>query len=45
MKAKAKALYSWFKPSVALAERGYDAASNQEYLDKQGIIAVIPIRK
>ncbi len=42
---KAKALYSWFKPSVALADRGYDATSNHEYLDQQGIIPVIPIRK
>ena len=42
---KAKALYSWFKPSAALADRGYDATSNHEYLDKQGIIPVIPIRK
>ena len=42
---KAKALYSWFRPSVALADRGYDATSNHEYLDQQGIIPVIPIRK
>ena len=37
--------YEWFAPQVALADRGYDAKSNFEYLYlKQGIDPVIHIR-
>ena len=42
---RAEALYSWFRPSVAIADKGYDSASNHEYLDQKGIIPVIHIRK
>ena len=38
--------YEWFAPQVALADRGYDAKSNFEYLYLQhGIDPVIHIRK
>ncbi|MYC29196.1 MAG: transposase [Chloroflexi bacterium] len=38
--------FSWFSPSVATADRGYDAKSNFEYLYlKRGIDPVIHIRK
>ncbi len=38
-------LYDWFRPSAAIADKGYDAASNHEYLWDKGIIPVIHIRK
>ena len=43
--ARDKARHSWFQPAVALADRGYDAASNHQYLRRQGIIPVIHIRR
>ena len=43
--ARAKARYGWFQPAVAVADRGYDAASNHQYLHRQGIIPVIHIRR
>ena len=42
---RAKARYGWFQPAVAVADRGYDAASNHRYLHRQGIIPVIHIRR
>ena len=42
---RAEALYPWFQPSVAIADKGYDSASNHEYLHQKGIIPVIHIRK
>ena len=43
---KAFADFDWFSPSVATADRGYDAKSNFEYLYlKHGIDPVIHIRK
>ena len=38
--APAKAQYEWFQPAVAIADRGYDAASNHQYLYRQGIAPV-----
>ena len=40
-----KALLPWFKPKVAIADRGYDALSNHEYVVSQGAIPIIHIRK
>ena len=40
-----KALLPWFKPKVTIADRGYDAQSNHEYLHRRGIIPIIHIRK
>ena len=42
---RAKARYGWFLPAIAIADRGYDAASNHQYLHRQGIIPVIHIRR
>ena len=42
---RAKAQYEWFQPAVAIADRGYDAASNHQYLYQQGIAPVIHIRR
>ena len=42
---QAKAQYDWFQPDIAIADRGYDAASNHQYLDQQGIIPIIHIRR
>ena len=43
---KAMGTYSWLKPSVATADRGYDAKENFEYLYlKHGIDPIIHIRK
>ena len=41
----AEALYPWFQPSVAIADRGYDSASNHEYLHQKGIVPIIRIRR
>ena len=40
-----KALLPWFKPKVAIADRGYDALSNHEYVVSQGAVPIIHIRK
>ena len=42
---RAGVLHEWWKPVVALADRGYDAASNHDYLIKRGILPIIKIRK
>ena len=42
----AKGLYDWFGPNVAIADRGYDSAANQQALwFGHGIIPIIHIRK
>ena len=38
-------MFKWFKPKVALADRGYDAMDNFTYLFKKGIDPIIHIRK
>ena len=43
--AKAESLYSWFRPEAAMADRGYDALSNHEYLWGKGILPIIPTRR
>ena len=45
MIARAEALYPWFKPSVVIADRGYDSTANHEHLHGKGIIPVIHIRR
>ena len=42
---KAQQTYDWLKPEYLLADRGYDAQSNHEFLVKRGIKPVIHIRK
>ena len=41
----AETLYSWFRPTAAIADRGYDSRANHEYLDQKGILPVIHIRR
>ena len=41
----AEALLPWFRPSAVVADRGYDARSNHEFLNKRGIVPVIHIRR
>ena len=43
--ARAEALYPWFKPSVVVADRGYDSMANHEWLHGKGIVPVIHIRR
>ena len=45
MIAWAEALYPWFKPSVVVADRGYDSMANHEWLHGKGIVPVIHIRR
>ena len=40
-----KSLHPWFRPKVVIADRGYDALSNHEYLWGQNAIPVIHMRK
>ena len=42
---KARAALPWLRLAAAIADRGYDAASNHHYLDRQGVLPVILIRK
>ena len=42
---KARAALPWLRPAAAIADRGYDAASNHHYLDRQGVLPVILIRR
>ncbi len=37
--------YDWFKPAVAMADRGYDAADNFKYLHDKKVDPIIHIRK
>ena len=41
----AEEVLPWFKPRVAIADRGYDASSNHEYLAGKGILPIIHIRE
>ena len=43
--AHAEELYKWLRPDAAIADRGYDALSNHEYLDQKGIVPIIKIKK
>ena len=42
---QAEALYDWWKPKVAIADRGYDSSANHKWLDDRGVIPVIHIRQ
>ena len=42
---KAKSLLPWLQPKALVADRGYDATSNHEYLCEKGIVPVIHIRR
>ena len=41
----AQVQHGWFWPGAVMADRGYDAASNHEYLLAQGILPIIQIRR
>ena len=41
----AKNVLPWLQPRVAIADRGYDAASNHEYLYQRGTVPIIHIRR
>ena len=40
-----EALYPWFRPSVVIADRGYDSIANHEYLHQKGIVPIIHIKR
>ena len=40
-----EALHPWLVPRVAVADRGYDAKSNHQYLIDHGVLPIIHIRK
>ena len=42
---QAEALYDWWKPKVAIADRGYDSNANHNWLDAREIIPIIHIRQ
>ena len=43
--AHTERLYQWFRPDVVIADKGYDAASNHEYLNDKGIVPIIHLRR
>ena len=43
--AHTEGLLPWFNPSVGIADRGYDANSNHQYLLSKGIAPIIHMRK
>ena len=42
---RAESLYGWWKPKIAIGDRGYDSSANHNWLDERGIIPIIHIRK
>ena len=42
---KAKSLFAWFRPRALMADRGYDAASNHQYVLGKGTLPIIHIKK
>ena len=42
---KTGALYDWWKPKIAIGDRGYDSNANHNWLDERGIIPIIHIRE
>ena len=42
---KAESLYSWFRPSAVVADRGYDSHNNHHYLNDKGILPIIHIKR
>ena len=43
--AKTESLYPWFHPSVVIADRGYDSATNHEFLRGKDAVPIIHIRR
>ena len=41
---KAQAFYPWWKPKIAIGDRGYDSKGNHTWLDERGVIPIIHIR-
>ena len=44
MIARTEAIYSWFRPSAVIADRGYDGKPNHKWLNGKGIVPIIHIR-
>ncbi len=42
---RAASLYDWWDPKVAIADKGYDALTNHEWLDNRGTLPTIHIRR
>ena len=42
---KTRAMFPWFKPKAAMADRGYDSMTNYEHLHNNGTTPIILIRK
>ena len=42
---KTRAALPWLQPKAAIADRGYDAASNHRYLDDHGVLPIIHIKR
>ena len=42
---KTGALYDWWKPKIAIGDRGYDSNANHNWLDERRIIPIIHIRE
>lgn len=42
---KTRAIYSWFRPSFATADKGYDSQANHDYLLGKGTVPIILRRK
>ena len=42
---KARAMFPWFRPSVVIADKGYDSLRNHELLQNKDILPVIHVRK
>ena len=40
----AKSLYSWFSPRAVIADKGYDSATNHEFLYEKRILPIILVR-
>ena len=41
---RAEGLYDWWKPKIAIGDRGYDSLENHVWLDDRGIVAIIHMR-
>ena len=38
-------MFSWFRPTALMADKGYDSKANHEYLNQQGILPIIALRR
>ena len=42
---RARAMFPWFRPQAAMADKGYDSRQNFQYLHDNGVDAVIMVRR